>query len=310
MSFGGLRSLLFIALLGVPLHAAAYVCKEGDSLPALAQLLYGSDGAAVYIGAANNLGKTALCKAGQKIVLPTATSYKIKRGDRLELLAKQFLGDKRRALALAQLNNMKLNDKLREGQEISIPFLHSHRAEAPESVSAIAKQYYGDASRGRLVAEFNYRQAPVVPKGERVLVPIVALRLRPIKVPTGKVARALATLPPAEATRRLEESAARVVTALDQSRKLHGEGQYGEALLRLDRALQEELATEEQLVVALELRATLLVSLGLDELAVGVFRDLHQRKNDFVCDEATTSPKVCAAWEQAKATPTVSKSQP
>ncbi len=281
-------------------RAVPYVCHD-ESLTQVAHALYGSDGAATFVAGANGLSRGAVCKAGQKIVLPTVGIYKVKRGDRLELIAKQFLGDKRRAAVLGALNNLKPNDKLREGQDLSIPFLHPHRTEAPESVNAIAKQYYGDANRGRLIAEFNFRTAPVVPKGERVLVPIVALRLKPQKAPTGKAALVRAALPPAEGAKKLEESAAKVVNVLDQSRKLYLDGQYGEALLALDRVLQEEVPTEEQMAFALELRASLLVSLGLDDMAVGVFRDLYQRKSDFTCDEVTVSPKICAAWERARA---------
>ncbi len=291
-------------------RAVAYVCKDGDTAATVAQALYGNELAAPVLIGVNGLPKSGQCRAGQKLTLPQASSYRIKRGDRLELIARQQLGDKRRAAILAQLNNMKITDRLREGQELALPYQHSHRAEAPESVSAIAKLYYGDANRGRLIAEYNFRAAPVVPKGERVLVPILALRLKPGKVATGKAALVKAALPPADATKKLDESAARLATILEQSRKALGEGLYSEALLTLDRGLLDEIPTDEQLVQALELRATLLVSLGLDDMAVGVFRDLLQRKSDFPCDEATTSPKICAAWERARASLPSSKPQP
>lgn len=299
IALGSGAAVLVLSLLTV--RAVPYVCHEGDSVAGVAQVQYGTDAAIPYIVAQSGLAKAGPCRAGTKLVLPTAGTYKIKRGDRLELIAKQFLGDKRRAPALAQLNNMKITDKLREGQDITIPFLHSHRAEAPESVNAIAKQYYGDVNRGRLIAEFNFRVAPVVPKGERVLVPISAIKLKPPKPATGKAALVRSSLPPSEANHKLEESAAKIATVLEQVTKLLAEGQFSEALLQLDRGLQEEVATEEQMIIALELRATLLVSLGLDDVAVGVFRDLYARKSDFTCDETTTSPKICAAWEKARA---------
>src|SRR5262249_48142043 len=136
----------------------------------------------LFITETNGLKAKVRLKPGQRIRVPTAFRYRVRRGDALELLAQRFLDDRRRAQPLGQLNGMRPTDKLREGQDLIIPFQHVHHADAPESLQAIARAFYGDPSRARLLAEFNFRSLPMLAKGDVLIVPIAHVRIRAVRL--------------------------------------------------------------------------------------------------------------------------------
>src|SRR6185436_9742489 len=140
-----------------------YTARAGDTAESVAADYYGNRSLAMFIAEGNG-SKDGKLKTGQRVRIPTAYKYKLRKGDTLEGLAQRFLDDKRRAGHLAFVNGIKLNDKLREGQELLIPFQHLHTAEAPESLSAVARAFYGDASKSKPLADFNFRSAPMLAK--------------------------------------------------------------------------------------------------------------------------------------------------
>ena len=101
----------------------------------------------------------------------------MKKGETLESLAQRFCEDKRRAPVLAQIIGLKPGEKVREGQEIVMPFEVQHRAEAPEAMSSVARTFYGDANKAKLLMDYNLRTSPMIAKGERVMVPIEHVKI-------------------------------------------------------------------------------------------------------------------------------------
>src|SRR5262249_3998408 len=148
-------------------------------------------------------------------------------------------------------------DKLREGQELTVPFQVVHRAEAPESLQSVARAFYGDASRAKLLAEYNFRPSPMLAKGERVVVPIDHVRVRASRLasaPAGKTAQPERAASPAvvvasaqEIQRKEAELAARVGAQLTHAERLYKEGSYSEVPAALDKLLTEEDPSETQL---------------------------------------------------------------
>jgi len=295
-----------------------YVAKAGDSAESIAADYYGNRSLALLISEGNALPKDAKLKAGQKIRIPTAVTYKVRRGDTLEALAKRFLDDGRRAPALAALCGLRSVDKLREGQELTIPFQHLHQAEAPESLTSVARAFYGDGSRAKLLQEFNFRPSPMLGKGDRIIVPIAHVHIRSVRLqqapppppppPSKKGAPPppppqqplVVPLPAVEAQRREAELAERVSLHLRLAEKAYKEGEYAEVPAQLDKLLAAEDPSEPQLAEIFRLKAFSYVALGLDELAVSSFREVLARKPDLVLDEATVSPKIRAALDRAR----------
>jgi len=290
-----------------------YTARSGDTAESVAADYYGNRALASFIAEGNGL-KDSKLKPGQKVRIPTAFKYKLKRGDTLERLAQRFLDDKRRAQFLGSLNGLKLTDKLREGQELLIPFQHLHHADAPESLAAVAKTFYGDASKAKMLADFNFRSAPMLAKGEKLLVPISHVRIRAVRLQPPPAPPPGRTVPPPQVTpvaaasaevarRQEEELAQRVGAQLHVAEKAYKEGAYQDVPAALDKLLAAEDPSEAQLAEIFRLKAFAYVALGMDDLASNAFREVLARKPDVTLDEATVSPKIRAALDRAKKTP-------
>ncbi|HUS63510.1 MAG TPA: hypothetical protein VMZ28_03165, partial [Kofleriaceae bacterium] len=200
--------------------------------------------------------------------------------------------------------------------DLVIPFQHLHHAEAPESLSSVAKAFYGDAGKAKQLAEFNFRSAPMLAKGEKLLVPISHVRIRSVRLqapaqppppapgkphaPPKAAPPTLAAAPAQEAQKREEELAQRVGAQLAEVEKSYKEGSYSDVPSALDKLLTDEEPSEAQLAEIFRLKAFAYVALGMDELAVHAFHEVIARKPDVTLDAATVSPKIRAVLERAK----------
>jgi hypothetical protein len=302
------RVIFVISLLSAIAHAkvALHTAKNGDTTESVAAEYYGNRSLAPFLMEANGLKDNKL-RAGQKVRVPTAFKYRVRKGDTLEALAQKFLDEKRRAPFLASFSGIGKGDKLREGQELLIPFQHVHVAPAPESLQSVARSFYGDSGKAKLLGEYNFRNSPMLAK---LLVPIAHIRIRAVRLdPKLKESTAAApkapvpTAPSKEAQKREEELAARVTKQLAQVEAKYKEGSYQDVPSALDKMLTEEDPSEAQLADIFRWKAFAYVALGLDELAVQAFREVLARKPEEKLDEATVSPKIRAALERAKQAP-------
>lgn len=298
-------------------RVVVYTAKAGDTPESIAADYYGNRSQALFILESNGLERDKPLRPGQKVRIPTAFHYRVHKGDTLEGLSKKFLDDGRRAPFLAAFSGMRPTDKLREGQDLLIPFQHVHRADKPESLQSVARDFYNDQSKAKLLADYNFRTAPMLAKGERLLVPIAhvkirSVRLQPIvekapdkgtKSKEPPATPTFAAAPAKEAQKREAELAERVGAQLAIAEKAYKDGSYSDVPSVLDKVLTAEDPSEAQLAEIFRLKAFAYVALGLDELAVNAFREVLARKPDVTLDEATVSPKIRAALERAKKNP-------
>lgn len=298
-------------------RVVVYTARAGDTPESIAADYYGNRSQAIFILETNGFERDKPLRPGQKVRIPTAFHYRVRRGDTLEGLAQRFLDDKRRATFLAAFSGLRGTDKLREGQDLLVPFQHVHRPEAPESLQSIARLFYGDGSKAKLLADYNFRppSAVMLAKGDRILVPIAHVKIRAVKLeqvavrPSGKTKEppaptvTLAAAPPKEAQKREAELAERVGKQLQIAETAYKDGSYSDVPAVLDKVLTEEEPSEPQLAELFKLKAFAYVALGLDELAVKAFREVLARKPDLALDAATVSPKIRAAFDRAKKTP-------
>ena len=311
---GAIVAAVFVAMLSTAeAKSVTYAVQAGDTAESVAADYYGNRSLALIVLEANGMEHAAKLRTGQKLRIPTAFRYRVKKGETLELLAQRFCDDKRRAPLLAQIAGVKPTDKLREGQDLIVPFQVTHRAEAPESLSSVARTFYGDAGKAKLLSDYNFRSSPLLAKGERVLVPIAHVKIRavylqppaaapatPDKIPDPPAAPPVNPATEREAQRREIELAARVGGLLVEADKGYKDGAYAEVLANLDKLLSEEDPSESQLAEIFRLKACSYVALGMDDLAERAFREVLARKPGLTLDEATVSPKIRAALDRAK----------
>ncbi len=306
--------ILVISLGGIAgAKVALYTAKNGDTVESVAAEYYGNRSLAPFILEANGLHDPKL-KPGSKVRIPTAYHYRVHHGDTLEGLAQKFLDDKRRAPFLASFSGLGSgkNDKLREGQDLLIPFQHVHVAQAPESLQSVARAFYSDPSKAKMLGDYNFRASPMLARGDKLLIPIAHVRIRAVRLEMAKAKETssavapkapVPTAPSQEAQKREEELAAHVASQLTQVESKYNEGSYQDVPSALDKMLTEEDPSEAQLAEIFRLKAFAYVALGLDELAVQAFREVLARKPDEKFDEATVSPKIRAAFERARQAP-------
>ncbi len=314
-----IRRALPLLLVAALAHARVLIhtAKPGDTPEALAAEYYGNRALALFILEANGVAPSAggprrAFHPGQRVRIPTAFHYRMKRGETLEKVAARFLDDKRRAPFLARWSGLAATDKGHEGADLLVPFQLVHRAAAPESMAALARSFYGDASQARLLLAYNFRSSPVLAPGEKLVVPIAHVRVRAVLQPPSPPPRAPASAkasdeaprpPPQDTAEREAELAARVAARLALAEAAWREGRYDDIPAALTKLLSEEDPSEKQLVEIHRLLAFAYVALGADEVAVKEFREVLERDPDARLDPSLASPKIRAAFERARKGP-------
>src|SRR3954471_20442002 len=84
-----------------------YSAKQGDTPESVAADYYGNRSQAIFILETNGLERDKPLKPGQKVRIPTAFHYRVRKGDTLEGLSQKFLDDKRRAKFLAAFSGLR-----------------------------------------------------------------------------------------------------------------------------------------------------------------------------------------------------------
>lgn len=284
--------------------------RGGDTPETLAAEFYGDRALGLFIRENNGLARAGRLRAGQSVKIPTAFAVKLKRGDTLERLARRYLGDGRRASFLGEWNGLKPGDTLHEGAQLIVPFHLVHKAAAPESLSSLAKTYYGDASQGKLLAAYNFRTSPVLAQGEKLVVPVPHVRVHAVNraahVAHGSAGPAAATVAAPAATTaagdpvRDAELAERVAERLRAAEKAFRDGSYDEVPATLSRLVGEPGLSDSQLVAIHRLLGFAYVALGAEAAAIKEFREVLQRDPNATLDAASISPKIRAVFDRAR----------
>lgn len=295
-----------------------YVVRPNDTPESIAAEYYGNRARAQFITEFNSLPPGARLKAGQLLRVPTSYKYRLNQGETLLDLAQRLLGDRRRAPLLAQLSGLLPSDKIGPGTEIQLPFHFVHIVKPHETLASIARTYYGDPTQAKLIAMYNFRKSanqPPVP-GERLVVPIIHVRVRAVRLPPGPHRSARSRPPPlqmpvtttepsfpdAEYQRKMDaELAEKVKSRVRSAERAYQEGKYTEVPAALIKLLTEVDPSEAQLIEIYRLLAFAYVALGETELAVKALREVLDRQPDFQLDPVQTSPKILAALERARA---------
>ncbi len=167
-----------VALAG---HAQAFplVVHSGDTLPALAERLYGRADYARLLAAANGLGEAESppLASGMRLEIPTLGYRMAVRGDTWPDLATRLLGAPQRANVLALANDSRPGLSPSEGAELVVPYTLTVTAKGGEPLSSLAERFLGSKRRGALLAQYNGLPEGPLAAGDSVLVPLTDLTL-------------------------------------------------------------------------------------------------------------------------------------
>lgn len=267
--------------------------KQGDSLELIAAELYGDRNKAVLIVAENKLARPRPLKPGERLRVPISRDVTTAPGDTLEALAGMYLGSARRAPFLADFNGISADDSLPAGAVVTIPLTIVHTAVTPESLSEIAKLYFGDARQAEMLRRYNFLEKRTLDRNESLIVPVYQVRLAAARQPAPDAA--------SKARRdHRRDAAARAAKALPAARQAWKDGDYASAkavLADLEPDL-DYLDAADATVAGVLLGATH-VAFADEVRATAVFKRVIDRQPHHVLKRYDCSPSVLAVWEKA-----------
>lgn len=271
----------------------AYRVRAGDTLELIAAEFYSDRNKAVFIMVENRMTHARPLRPGERLRVPVSREVTTSPGDTFESVAAAYLGNARRGTFLADFNGLSVDDSLPAGTVLTIPFTITHAAAATESVSDIAKAYFGDGKNAEMLRRYNFLDKPAIEKGETLIVPVYHVRLAAAKMP------AVDAESKARRDRRREvmARAARTLPAAREAWK-HGEFAGVKAALAQVEPELDYLDTAEAVEVGVLLGAAH-VAYDDAELAVASFKRVLDRQPKHVLRRYEYSPKIAAIWQKA-----------
>lgn len=310
-----------------------HVLRDGESLAALADHFYGSRWKAVYILGRNQLASSKEAKAGMRLLIPACWIYRVRRGDSPTKIAKKYLGDAERFTVMMSMNGLDKDQEIKVGQELLMPFHITHPVQRGDSLSGIAKRFFGTTRKANLLRDYNGDSSDLHPD-DKLIVPIfdrAALDLNkksPPPAPNTKApepprpaARAPDPELKAETGKEPEEPTAAEETETDEapapspaavSRKAelaeavaaYSAGEFAAATEQLEAVL--ETAADNglppgELAVTLRYLGFCAVASADPEMAREYFHQWLVIEPDAKLDLVAISPKIIAIFEEAVA---------
>lgn len=285
---------LLLSLLGATPASAQRVMHRvrfGESLSDISRHYYGTPAHRGILRLANGLGLSRKLKAGERVRVPTAWTYRLKNRSTVKTAAKHLLGDTRRWPALALFNNLGTRPRLAAGSRLTVPFVLEHLVAPGQSMDEVAQLFYGDKKLAGLIALYNFTSNPQPKAGTRLLIPVGKVRILARRMEQLVQTRLLGM-------RRSLPSGSR--EALQEANAMLRRGEYWAVPLRLVRLLAQQQVSDEHLVEVYRLLGSAYVAVGREELATRAFSEVLKRRPGYALDNITTSPKVIRALEAAK----------
>lgn len=151
-----------------------YEVVAGDTLSKLAQVFYGDASLFPVIAVANGIADPDVLTVGQELLIPYITlRHTVSPGDTLSELAQHFYGDETLFPVIAAANHVTDPDVLQVGRSLLIPELGDvghHTVVAGETLSELARRWYGEASLHPVISYPNHINDPDHLQVGRVLI--------------------------------------------------------------------------------------------------------------------------------------------
>lgn len=277
-----------------------HVVQRSETLASLAQLYYGDPVREAVLAGENGLGTSgsAQLRVGMRLVIPWSSTHRVAAGETWESLAERFYGDNDRAFVLMMANGAGRGDQPEEGAELVVPYPLRYVTNVGDTPRRIASRFYPENPRSglRILRRFN-RMRGRVERGETLLVPIADLELTDsgrqlVEQTTGQKVAPLA----------IQDSRKVFDDHLTELNEHVESGRYVEALALGNRLMGARRLMSQQVVTIQRALGTAYVAVGREDLAAEAFRLALRRQPQLELDLARTSPKVLAAFKEAKAT--------
>lgn len=295
--FVALALTLLPAALSAAPRALIRKVKPGETASKLAKRYYGKAFAARILLLANGLNglakKPPELRVGSTIRMPTAWSYRIRTGDTFARLARDYLGDKRKAGFLAWVNGKDPSRATAVGHVIIVPAVVKvkvpHRMKLSKLAARLLDRKAKSEAVKRLVRRIRkYNGIKTIGRRRSLVVPLIRLRVLGWFLPSGLPDRDPGTV-------------RRVLTLLGQADRDLRAGRYVEVAVGLARVTRLSGLTSALAVRSHHLRCTAYVALARPGLALAAARAVLRLDPGFKLDPVQISPKVRAVYRRAAA---------
>lgn len=266
----------------------------GETLSGLAQSYYGSSWKQAYLAAFNGLGDTEL-RQGSRVVVPSSWEYKVRPGDSIARIAKAHLGKTERYGVLAEVNGMRNPEALAPGMILLMPFHLRHRVGDGETLSRIARRYYGTSRRAGLLQRYNSLASATLKVGQRITVPIFdRATLNPASRTPGRPVVQARNNPSKPADKDRPVDSRRLLADAEQA---YFKGQFSKVR---DDLIEFIAASGNSEPAAFRLLGFCAIALGDSSEAAGYFGRWLELDPKATLDPIATSPKILRVFHTVR----------
>ena len=279
-----------LLVMAIPCQAVTYhTIRKGESLAMVAKHYYGNASKAILLIAYNEVAEPRHIKPGQRIAIPQITTYRVRKGDTLALIAKRYLNDVNKALGLAKINHIEDPKSLSPGTDVTLPVEIGYTVKKGDSLSTIAQEYYGDINAFGLIALYNGIKNPTnLEPGTRLILPIQDLEI--IRTTPSRSSGQPRSLPA-----RNKGGA-----FLEAGVSDYFMGDYPGAVRKLREALTLGLTGSDNISKAHRFLAYSYVALNKREKARTSFKKALQVDPGLTLDPVYVSPKIIEIFQEVK----------
>ncbi len=161
----------------LPSHAFPYVAKRGDTLATLSLRFYGRVDREKILVTANGVEGAVALMPGMRLEIPTVSYHRVSQGETWETLADHYLGDAKRAEALALANETMPWLPVETGREVVVPYVLRVIAGPGDSTPSLAYSFLGHRDDAYVVDRFNSLKGRALKSGDVLLLPVTDLAL-------------------------------------------------------------------------------------------------------------------------------------
>lgn len=271
--------------------AFVHVVRPNESLADIAKRVYGDSTREALLASANALdvqGGSAIVP-GMQLQVPACEFHRVTEHETWPSIAREFLGDDRRADALARVNDALAWIAPSPNQEVRIPYVLAYIAAEGDTTTDVARRFLGDPNRAWELEAYNGKKEWKLLRGQVVLVPIANLELTDVgrAEAAGNEARARGETGGAVLARQ-RKAASEIPPLLADVRA----GRYVDAVAHGNRLLAQSDLTRAQLA-SIE-RALLEAYVALDATgpAAAACEAWRKQEPSAVLDPTYVSPKI------------------
>jgi LysM repeat protein len=156
-----------------------HVVRPKETLADISKHIYGDAVREGLLAGANALdvqGGSAIVP-GMQLQVPACDFHRVTEHETWASIARDYLGDDKRADHLARVNDALPWIAPSPGQEVRVPYVLTYIAAEGDTTTGVARRYLGDPNKGWELDAYNGKKEWKLLRGDVVLVPISDLEL-------------------------------------------------------------------------------------------------------------------------------------